>query len=829
MSERRNARWSFALFVCAVAGGSCQRESASPAPAPAAPTALQRTALRLNQMVAEVNANQTLREVNRIEGVAEQVEREVLRPWVTAWRAGDAAGLGRLCATGAETPAWVGATRTLARSLDGTNEFRLAVASSPDDQAARYLAEFARVADFSVRANAITVEGDRARLGLRFDLRGVTPAGTRRHDRAALTLEARREGTRWRITRVGVDGPMESLESAVGRRPSFEDRTAASGLGGVPVVERREAIRRGGYAIAVNDVDGDGHNDVLVGHADSAQLWRGVGAGRFVDATAEAGIAGITLVKSAAIADFDRDGRRDLLLVRFVGSEASAALDDDDDPFKGAQGDREVLGFANRGGRFERVQQVLQRGHRYDRAMPLSVADFDANGTLDLYLGFPGVRDFTNNLARTGGREGFTRQGLWRNNGNWNFVEMSMGSELQGSNDMFPHASLATDLDGDGRPDLVVIDDSGRPNLVYRNDGTTLHESSAAMHIDMPGWGMGVASGDFDGDGDLDLAMTNITLHAADRILQTMRGLPASPEFERVLEEDGASNRGLRLFRNNGRGDFTEATVDAGLSWAGESPAGAEWIDYNHDGRLDLYVANGLWTGSADGDDLSSLFFRLAIARRLSEDAHPDSAMSGPSETVDPNPMLTVLREFRGRLGAPGTGVVGGPTLSFSGSEHHRLFRNNGDGTFTDVSFIEGADRTEDGYVIAPADLDGDGVEDLVLRNCDPAPGQNFPVVVYLHNTRTADHALHVALRGVTDNLDGVGARIIVRVGDRTLVREVRGANGAAQGEHVATFGLGDARAVESVEVRWPSGDVQRLGPANEGRLVVTQGRAPAP
>lgn len=815
MSRRRNVSGFFTVGLGLTAALSCSRDSATREVTPPA------GAVRLAQVATELRANPTIAALNRVEDAVARVESDVIRPWEQAWRRGAPAAAIR--AGDALTPDWAAAVRAPTRVVDGVSEFRISAPETREDRSAAYLEQFARVADVRVRIDEATVDGDVARMHALFELRGETPSGTRRHDRGPMRLEARREGSSWRLSRLAIDGAIESLETVAGRRPTFEDRTAASGLSAVPVVERREAIRRGGYALAVEDLNGDGHVDVLVGHVDNALLFRGTGDGRFVDATASSGLQGVTLVKSAAIADLDRDGRRDVLLVRFADTR-NARWVHDGDLLNSAVGDGEVLGFANRGARLERVQRVLQRGHRYDRAMPLSVADFDNDGALDLYLGFPGVRDFTNNLNRTGAGDGIVRQGLWRNQGGWIFSEASMGASLQQDEQRFPHASLATDLDGDGRPELVVVDDSGRPNVVYRNDGRSLVESATAMNLTSPGWGMGATSGDFDGDGDLDLVMTNIASSVFDRMDRVVAGLPMSPEARTALAYERAGSRGLRLYRNDGSGHFEEVTETAGLLNVGDGTAGTEWVDFNHDGWLDLYVANGLWTGDRDGDDLTSTFYRLALARALSASPKADSAMSMPGDS-DPNPLLTILREFRGRFDGNANYRPDGPSLSFAGNEHHRLFRNNGDGTFTEVAYLENADRAEDGYVVAPADLDGDGVVDLVLRNCDPAPRRQYPVVVFLRNTRPADHTLRVTLRGVRDNPDGIGARVSVRVGGRTLVREIRGANGAAQGEAVATFGLGTASAVDEVEVRWPAGGVQRLGATPEGRVTVAQPR----
>ena len=189
----------------------------------------------------------------------------------------------------------------------------------------------------------------------------------------------------------------------------------------------------------------------------------------------------------------------------------------------------------------------------------------------------------------------------------------------------------------------------------------------------------------------------------------------------------------------------------------------------------------------------------------------------------EPNPILTILREFRGELAnplAPWTATA--PTLSMAGAQRNRLYRNNGDSSFTEVGYLEGADAQEDGYVIAPSDLDGDGRQDLVLRHCDPAPGRRYETVSVLHNVGAGGISLRISARG-EHNTDGFGATVTVWVGDRRIVREIRAVSGAAQGEPGAFIGLGAAQRADRVEIRWPNGHVQSLGSVSAGPLMMQE------
>ena len=148
--------------------------------------------------------------------------------------------------------------------------------------------------------------------------------------------------------------------------------------------------------------------------------------------------------------------------------------------------------------------------------------------------------------------------------------------------------------------------------------------------------------------------------------------------------------------------------------------------------------------------------------------------------TAGANPVLDVLREFKGSLTNAATPDGKLPSLSMGGYQRNKLYRNNGDSTFTEVGYLEGADRIEDGYMTATADIDGDGRQDLILRNADPAPGRHFATLTVLKNDGAQGKSLALFLRGDKSNRDGIGALVTATVGDRRIVREIRSVGGAA-------------------------------------------------
>ncbi|PKN56443.1 MAG: hypothetical protein CVU56_15905 [Deltaproteobacteria bacterium HGW-Deltaproteobacteria-14] len=766
-------------------------------------------------MTAAVARDAGLAAINGEEATFSAVVRDVLRPWSKSWRARDGAAFGALLTADASGTSWSSSPVTPIRERDGLTEGRVTPTPAADLRAdvSAYLAGFATIEDVTLYPFRFVASGSTAALTLRYDVRGLTAAGARRNDRGELAVTVAESDGRWRIAAATATSA-DTLSAGADRQPTFLDTTAVAGLDAVPVSSRAEAIRRGGYAMAVADYDGDRRPDVLLGHFGRSQLLRNTGDG-FEDVTTKAGLRGDTLVKAAAFADLDNDGHRDLVLLRFTADATDAGVPGEPCHDRAGVCHRDLVAYRNRGdGTFAFEGDVLTRYNEYDRAMPMAVADFDNNGFLDIYIGFPGARDFTNNLAVNGREEKLVVNGVWLNDGAWNFTEVP--NEASG----FPHAAMVGDLDQDGDPDLVVVDDSGLESPVYLNDGQgKFSEGNAATGIRMRGFGMAAAQSDFDGDGLMDVTMTAIDLVAGRRLANSWLDRTEGSVHD-ALAEATRGFVGSVLYRNTGHG-FEDVTAKAGLGFAGEAPAGVNFVDYNGDGHPDIYVSNGLWSGAGE-QDISSLFVRSLMR---SDEAPIFTSSDDTGAMSGPNPVLDILREFRGDLAHPEAAATSdAPTLTMAGYERNRLFRNNGDGSFTEVGYLEGADRLEDGYVVAAADFDGDGRQDLMLRNCDPAPGVNFGTVTLLKNQGAHFNTLTVFARGAKSNRDGVGAIVTATVGGRTLVRPIESTNGAIQGEPVAYFGLGGHDHVERLEVRWPSGLVERFDGVKRGTVRLDEG-----
>lgn len=155
---------------------------------------------------------------------------------------------------------------------------------------------------------------------------------------------------------------------------------------------------------------------------------------------------------------------------------------------------------------------------------------------------------------------------------------------------------------------------------------------------------------------------------------------------------------------------------------------------------------------------------------------------------------------------------------NLSAYERNRTYLNVAGRGFVDISYLTGADSDGDGRCAVGADLNGDGRQDLIVRQAGGGPLQVY------ENRFPARHWLKVSLRGRRSNRLGIGSRLIARIGERQIVRELYPVNSyRSQAPALVYFGLGDAETVDELTVRWPTGEVQTLKDLAADRHVVVQ------
>jgi enediyne biosynthesis protein E4 len=542
---------------------------------------------------------------------------------------------------------------------------------------------------------------------------------------------------------AGADDVIPSDPPICPAAGSFCDATA---LAEINVVRRSPLLIYSAGGTAVFDADGDGDLDVYVtGVLEAGVFYRNTGAGRFTDATTEVGLADIINAAGIGAADLDGDGDQDLVV----------------------PGINERLRLLENDGRGHFAEIGVAAGLYGDKLISTSVtfADYDGDGELDFYIGNLLVPDVD---PRTTGVLQSVPSLLYRNLGGLRFAEIASATGA----DSLTTGALLTDLDGDGRVDLYVANDFGP--LSRTDDNLDLRGADgggfvAAAEPTPSVFAKSVSAADFDGDGLVDLYIGNFggnlllrnggagrfsdVAAAAGVRLASYRddsetvAAPIAYDAQAMSEDD----RGLAVWQAR----YTDLATDAHLktSWA------ALWLDYDHDGVLDLYVVNGFWGGG----------FNIE-----------------PEGRRQPN----------------------------------ALFRGRGDGTFEDVSATTGASDRGDGRSAAAGDLDGDGDLDLVVVNNGFNLGSSGGRIAILRNDAAHGDFIRVHLIGTASNRDGIGARVELAFADRRQVRWVSGGDGHSSSQRDAHFGVPAGATPTELRVVWPSGTIDVLLTPQVGRTI---------
>ena len=550
-------------------------------------------------------------------------------------------------------------------------------------------------------------------------------------------------------------------------------RTVMDGASGIDIY--------GHNGVAVGDIDGDGFDDLYVCQPAGLpnRLYRNRGDGTFEDVTDASGVGILDNTACALFADIDNDGQQDLIVVRASGP----------------------LLFLNAGGGKFRL-----RPDAFHFASPpqgtftgAAIADYDRDGWLDiyfcLYTYYQGTDQYRYPMpyyAAENGPPNF----LMRNGRDGSFHDVTHETGLDKNNTRFSFCCGWADYNGDGWPDLYVVNDFGRKNLYKNNGDGTFTDVAEEAGVEDVGAGMSVSWLDFDRDGRQDLYVADMWTAAGLRV-------SALEQFQKNAGEEvrGMYRRhamGNCLYRNSGEGKFEDMGLRSGTlmgRWAWSSDA---W-DFNHDGLPDLYIANGMISGPLR-EDLNSFFWRQVVANS------PDGAKPGGAYEQGWNAVNELIRS----------------DATWSGYERNVLYLNNGDGTFADVSGIAEMDFVEDSRTFALSDFDHDGRVEVVLKN------RNGPQLRFLKNVmpRLAP-AIAFRLQGKKSNRDAIGAGVTVETSTGRQTKCVQAGSGfLAQHSKELFFGLGEANGLIRATIRWPSGLEQKTEnlPPNH-RILIEEGQ----
>ena len=481
---------------------------------------------------------------------------------------------------------------------------------------------------------------------------------------------------------------------------------------------------------ALFDADGDGDQDALIVGATplpgctravaGTQLFRNDGRGRFSPWGDGWPAHGLGYGMGVAVGDVDGDGDRDLFLTGFGAS----------------------LLLRNEGGRFvdaTAASGIADTGWSSSAAF----ADVDGDGDQDLYVahyvayaldeahlckGPDGAAEFCEPDSFPAEPHRF-----WRNRGDGTFEEATAASGLAVDEPGRGLGVVFLDCELDGDQDLFVANDRS-PNFLFVNDGRgrfTEQAFAAGAAFGSDGRvraGMGCDAGDFDGDGREDLFVVNF------------------------------ANEPATLLRNCGDLDFEDVAARTGVGTATTAPLsfGAGFLDFDLDGRLDLFTANG--------------------------------------HVLD-----TIERHGLGQ----------------SYAQRATLLLQEGDGGFrpADPARHPALATPHVGRAAAFGDVDDDGDVDIVVAHPNETPEllitQGAPTRPWIG----------FALRAARGNLDACGARIEVAAGGRSRVRVARAAKSyLASSDPRVVVGLGDFAGPVDVTIRWPDGKTSRHAGLASGR-----------
>lgn len=472
--------------------------------------------------------------------------------------------------------------------------------------------------------------------------------------------------------------------------------------------------------------------------------------------------------------------------------------------------------------------------------------DYDTDGDADLYFVNSGpIPEETQDTAQA--KLGNV---LYRNEGDGYFIDVT---EIAGVGDTgYGMAASAGDIDNDGDADLYVAN-FGNDRL-YRNNGDgTFTDITEIAGIDNDLWSIAAVYLDFDADGDLDIFVVNYLVYALSMPVTTYKGIvgyghPRSYEgtpdvlyrnngdgtFTNIAETAGVTNpsegRGMAaiacdydndgfpdiyvandtsrnfMYHNNGDGTFTDESLFIGVGYdekgVAEGSMGMDAGDYNRDGWFDFIVANSEKATLYKNEE--GLFF---------VDATADSGLEQPTLPFVGFSPLFLDYDNDGHLdmfcanGHP-QDVINILTDHETYAQRDQLFRNNGDGGYTDVSETAGVYFTVPlvGRAAAMADYDNDGDTDIVIMN------SNQRAVLLRNDGGNLKNWVGIKLVGRRSNRDGIGAKVRLVAGGVTQIREVKSGSSYASGSDMRLlFGLGDTQHVEKITIVWQRGTTQAL------------------
>jgi hypothetical protein len=468
--------------------------------------------------------------------------------------------------------------------------------------------------------------------------------------------------------------------------------------------------------------------------------------------------------------------------------------------------------------------------------------DFNGDGLLDIYLVC---------YSQTPQPDGASKLSdiLYRNNGDGTFTDVTQSAGI--ANSILGMGMAVGDYNNDGWPDLYITGYGA--SKLYRNTGKgAFTDVTTQAGVSNRLWGTSAAFFDYDNDGSLDLFVCNYLTYDEKNLpctfyegrpyclIKNFKGSPSrlfhnngDGTFADVSEKAGIANpkgKGLGvialdydndgrvdifqandaaanfLYHNNGNGNFSEVALEAGVAFDPNGNArggmGVDAEDLDGDGYLEIFVANfSAETNALFHNDKEGLFTEITNKLGLGTISLPQSGFGARFLDYN-NDGLVDLFVLNGHPFEPINKIF--PETTYR--ERPFLFENTGTG-FRDVAGEHTPlKKFYAGRGLAVGDLDNDGDSDLLLMNIGEPP------VLLRNDGANRSHWLGIQLVGTRSNRDGVGATVTVTAaGKRREKQRLGGTSYCSASDHRLLFGLGGSAKIDEIKVRWPSGQINIL------------------
>jgi len=508
------------------------------------------------------------------------------------------------------------------------------------------------------------------------------------------------------------------------------------------------------------DLDGDGLSDIVLGCKNL--VFRNRGHGQFQKETLCP--QNHILISTCMIADFDGDGRADFLA---------------------ADHDGLLLFNGDNQGRFtQQGRRVWTGGEPLPNPFVMTAGDIDGDGALDIWLAqyklpYVGGQMPTPYYDANDGFPSF----LLVNDGHGKFHDATAAAGLAPKRFRRTYSNSFVDLDDDGDLDLVVVSDFAGVD-VYYNDGHGRFTDVTDKVLDQTrAFGMAHSFGDYDGDGRLDFVMIGMNSFVARRLSHSGLGPAGFRENQAMRPAMGYGNR---MYLS--RGDRFEQTpmgdqvARSGWSW------GVTSFDFDNDGDLDLYIANG-HKSRQSAKDYETQFWLHDIY----------DASSRLDSVLDLYFRSTARKLY-------------GAGQSYGGYEKNRLFLNETNRSFLEIGYLMGVSAEEDCRNVVSDDLDGDGKLDLLVTTFEEWPAKRQGLHVLQNRCSQGGNWIGVRLRETGAGCSPIGAKIALdTTAGHQIRRVVTGDSYRSQHANTLHFGLGARTNVQSIEVRWLNGRTKTI------------------